>query len=84
MINNSCNLSCVSVSSKSKKLAYASIEDSDQPAHQRRLIRVFDGRFKGNQRSNVSSGGKLKLLAGCVDVQTDLNPYCTQMPTYIY
>ena len=30
-------------------------------AHLHSLIRVFDGRFKGNQGSDISSGGKLEL-----------------------
>ena len=45
-------------SSKSDKLACAPIEDSDQPAHLRRLIRVYDGHSMCSQGSNVSSGGK--------------------------
>ena len=48
-----------SVSSKSYKLAYAPIEDSDQPARPRSLIRVFDGRIMGSQGSNVFSDGRL-------------------------
>ena len=36
------------------KLACAHIEDSDQPALPRSLIRVFDVRSMGRQRSNVS------------------------------
>ena len=49
------------VSSKRHKLACAPIEDSDQPAHLRCLIRVVDGRSMGSQRPNVSSGEKLRL-----------------------
>ena len=49
------------VSSKRYKLACAPIEDSDQPAQMRRLIRVFDGRSMGSQGFSVSSGGKLRL-----------------------
>ena len=52
------------------KLAYALIEDSDQPAHQRRLIRVFDGRSMGSRGFNVSSEWKTKTLirlCGCTD-----------------
>ena len=41
------------------KLAYAPIEDSDQLAHARSLIRVFNGRSMADQGSNVTSGGKL-------------------------
>ena len=47
----------------------APIEDSDQSAHPRSLIRVFDGRSMGSQGSDVSSGGTLRLLSDCVDVQ---------------
>ena len=50
------------MSSIGYKLACALIEDSDQPAHTRRLIRVFDGRSMGSKGSNVSSGGKLRKL----------------------
>ena len=53
------------------KLAYAPIEDSDQPAHSRSLVRVFDGRSVGSQGSNVSSG--------CADAQTDLNLRCAHI-----
>ena len=42
-------------------VACAPIEDSDQTAHPRSLIRVFNGRFMGSQWSNVSSRGKLRL-----------------------
>ena len=37
---------------KMYKLAGAPIEDSDQPAHTRSLIRVFDGRSMGSQARN--------------------------------
>ena len=50
------------VSSKIYKLACAPIEDSDQTAHLRSLIRVFNERSLGSQASNVSLGGKLRLL----------------------
>ena len=43
------------VASKKYKLAYAHIEDSGQPAHMRRLIRVFDVRSMGCLGFNVSS-----------------------------
>ena len=46
------------VTMKWYKLAYAPIEDSDQPAHERRLIRGFDWRSMGSQGSDVSAGGK--------------------------
>ena len=54
-------LTSMTVSSKRYKLACAPIEDSDQPAHARSLIRVFDGRTIGRQVFNVSSSGKLRL-----------------------
>ena len=57
-------------SSKRYKLLYTSIDDSDQPAHPRSLIRVLDGRPMGSKESNVckesnvSSGGKkLRFLS---------------------
>ena len=43
------------------KLASAPIEDSDQPAQARSLIRVFDGGSMCSQGSNVSTGRKLTL-----------------------
>ena len=50
------------MSSKRYKLAYALIEDLDQPAHLLRLIRVFNELIIGSQGSNVkSSGVKLRL-----------------------
>ena len=70
-------------SSKIYKLTCAPIEDSDQAAHLRSLICVFDGRFKGSQGSNVSSGGKLRHWSDCADAQTDLNLQSTHMPTRI-
>ena len=63
------------------KLACFPIEDSDQAAHPRSLIRVFDGRFMGSQGSNVSSGGKLRLWSDCADAQTCFNLRCMHMPT---
>ena len=66
---------------KRYKLAFAYIEDSDQPAHPRSLIRVFDVRCMGSQWSNVSSDRKLRLWSDCADAQTDLNLLCTHMPT---
>ena len=49
------------VTSLRYKLARAPIEDSDQPAHPHRLIRVVDGHSIGCHESNLSSGGKLRL-----------------------
>ena len=39
----------------------APIQDSDQPAHQRSLIQVFDACSMGTQGFNVSSDIRLKL-----------------------
>ena len=58
------------LSSKSNKLVYAHIDDSDQTAHPRSLIRVFDGHYMGSQRHNVSSCGKPRLRSDCADAQT--------------
>ena len=66
--------------SKRYNLACATIEDSDQPARPRRLIRVFNGRSMGSQGSNASSGRKMSLRPECADAQTDLNIRCTRMP----
>ena len=39
----------------------APVEESDQPALSRSLIRVFDGSSMDSQGSNISSGEKLRL-----------------------
>ena len=52
---------CDPVSSKRYKLEGSLIEDSDQTAHPRSLIRVFDERYMGSQGSIVSSGRKLRF-----------------------
>ena len=49
--------------------------------HLHSLIRVFDGPSMGIQRSNFSSGGKLRLLSDCLDAQTNLNLCYSHMPT---
>ena len=50
------------MSSERYKLACAHIEDSDQTAHVRSLIRVFDGRFIGSEGSGQRfSGGKTEI-----------------------
>ena len=70
------------MSSKILKLVWAPIVDSDQPAHPRSLIRVFDGRSIGRQVSNISSGGKARLRLGCLVAQTDFNlRRCMHMST---
>ena len=63
------------------KLGCAPNEYSDQPAHPRSLVRVFDGRTIASKGSNVSSDGKLRLWSDIVDIQTDLNFHCSHMPT---
>ena len=47
-------------------------EDSDQPAHPRRLIRIFTGRILDRQECKVSSCGQRGLWSDCVGVQPDL------------
>ena len=68
------------VTSKRYKLACALIKYSDQPAHPRSLIRVFDKPSMDSQVSNVSSGGKLRLWLDCANAQTLLNLRYTHMP----
>ena len=36
--------------------------------------------FMGSHRSNFSSGINLRIWSDCVDVQTDFNLHCTNMP----
>ena len=69
---------------KRYNLACAPTEDSDQPVHQRSLIRVFDASSMGCQGSNVSSGGRLRLWSDCVDTQTGLNLHYTHKPTCLW
>ena len=66
---------------KGTKLACAPIEDSDQTAHMRSLITVFDGRSIGSQGFTVSIGGTKRLCSDCVDVYTDLNLRWSHMPS---
>ena len=52
------------------KLACALIEDSDQPAHPRSLIRIYNGHSVVSQEPNDSSGEKIMTLiglCGCAD-----------------
>ena len=65
------------VSSMRYTFAGAYIEDSDQPAHPRSLIRVFDRRSMSSQGSNVSSGGKPRFWSDCAYFQTYFNLRCT-------
>ena len=55
------------VSSKRHTLACAPIEDSDQSAHMRSLIRVFYGRSTGNQGSLHFFMQKTKTLVRLLD-----------------
>ena len=50
------------MSGKWNKLAFAPIEDSDQPAHPHSLIRVFDGRSMDSQGCNLFFRRKIKAL----------------------
>ena len=65
----------VPVSRKRYKLACVPIEDSDQPAHLRRLIRVLDGHSMESQWLNVISDGQLSQ-----PIRTDLNLRLTHLP----
>ena len=62
-------------------LVCAHIEDSDQAAHVRSLIRVFVGRYMGSQRPNVSSGVTLRRRSDCADAQPNWNLHCAHIPT---
>ena len=55
-------LFCSGVDQK-REVVMCGFEDSDQPAHPRSLIGVFNGRFVENQAlgTNVSSCGTLRL-----------------------
>ena len=66
------------------KLTYVPIEDTDQPAHSRYLIRLFDGRSIGSQVSNVSSSGAIRLCSDRAVAQTDFSLSCYHMPTYCF
>ena len=58
------------VSSQRYKLACAPIKSSEQPAHSRSLIRIYDGHSVVSQEPNVTSGEKPKALirlCGCAD-----------------
>ena len=52
---------------------YAPCEDSDQPAHPRRLIWVFAVRPINIQDSKAYTGGQQRLWSDCLDVQADLS-----------
>ena len=47
---------------KTNKVAYAPIEDSDQPGHPPGLIRVFAVRSMGSLGPNISSCGQRRLI----------------------
>ena len=63
------------------RFACVPIEDSDQPAHPRSLIKVFDGRSMESQGSYVSSGATLRLWSDCAGEQTEMKFRCTFMQT---
>ena len=69
------------MSSKRYKFACVPIEDSDQHAHLRKLIRVFDGRAMGSQWTNDSSDRKPMHLSDWADKQTNFNLCCRHMST---
>ena len=76
------------MSSKRYKLACAHIEDSDQTARPRSLIRAIDGRSMGCQGSNVSTGRKYSLYSDCADAQSDslyahVNLYLCCIPAHL-
>ena len=55
------------------RIACAPSEDSDQPAHLRRLIRVFAGHPVGNQGFKAHSSGQRRLGSASVNAQADLS-----------
>ena len=61
------------MSSKMYKLACAPTKDSDQSAHQRSLIRVFDGRSMSIQGLNDSSFWKQMLWSDFVYAHVDMS-----------
>ena len=69
------------MSSKRYKFACVPIEDSDQHAHLRKLIRVFDGRAMGSQWTKDSSDRKPMHLSDWADKQTNFNLCCRHMST---
>ena len=66
---------------KKVKFACAPLEDSDQTAHPRSLIRVLDERSLYSHVTNVSSVGEVRPWPDCAHAQTDWNRLCTHMPT---
>ena len=50
------------MSNKQYRFDCAPIQGSDQPAHPRSLIRVFDRHSMTSQGSNISTGGTLRAL----------------------
>ena len=68
-ITQSCNkIPYKPVSSERYKLACASAEDSDQPAHPRSLIRVFGGRLCVAKGAFIRHNTKTLIrLCGCAD-----------------
>ena len=72
---------CSAKGIRSHTLPYPPIKDSDQPAHLRSLIRIFDGGYMVGQGPKVSSRGKVSLLSDSADAQMDLNLSCAHIPT---
>ena len=60
------------MSSNRYKLTISTIEDSDQSAHHRSLIGVFDGRSM-TQGLNYPSVWKRRFWSDCVDSHVDLS-----------
>ena len=63
------------------QVGICAIEDSDQPAHPRSLISVFERRSMDSRETNVYSGGGMRLGLDYADEQTCLNLCCAHMLT---
>ena len=62
------------------KMACAPSEDSDQPGHPPRLIRVIAVRSLGSKGLKLSSCGQRRLRSDWADSQTDLSLRWAHMP----
>ena len=58
---------------KTNLLTCASSEDSDQPAHSRRLIRIITGRILDSQGFSFSSCGQRWFWSDCADAHVQSN-----------
>ena len=65
---------------KTNKMVCAPSEDSDQPGHPPRLIRVFAVHSMGSKGLKLSSCGQRRLWSEWADVQADLNLRWARMP----